>query len=161
MKPFLIIFIFSAFSLTSLAQVTSSVTASANIVTSVGAENSGEMDFRHFGENNTYGSIPIGIEGVRTINGGSKFPSNEIGAITFINIIGSSFTYDITIQNDPSVMIQKTSMKLNVFKMPGINNGKNTDDTVYPIGASITVGASKFGESYIAKLPFSVTINFN
>jgi hypothetical protein len=165
MKPYFIIFMLSLITGTLFGQGTSSATASATIVTSVGAEKSGDINFGHFSTGYTQGTIVVGSDGVRTSTGGVKLSTNENGAITFINIIGSSFVYDITVQTDPVIINRiagTESMKVNLFRMPPVTkNVPDTDNTSFPIGASLTVGAFQTGGYYTSKLPFSITVNFN
>jgi hypothetical protein len=161
MRPYLILVLLLLLKGIAWGQGTVLTTASATIVTPVGAENSGYIDFGHFTSGNTKGTIVVGSNGVRTSSGGISLSANENGAISSINIIGGSFVYDVTVQNEP-VTIEankgECNMKVILFKMPVINN--DAGDITYPIGASITVNAFQTpGQK--SKLPFNVTVNFN
>lgn len=151
MRSFAIIFILSLLTVSVFGQNSSSATASATIVTSVGAESNGNIDFSN---------INAGI--YNNTSAGIKLSSVENSAITSINIIGGSFVYDVTVQNDPIAIgtgKNNCKMKVNLFKMSAVNNSE-TDKTVLSIGALLSVDES-IVEGFRSTLPFTVTINFN
>jgi len=147
---------------TLFGQGTSSATASATIVTSVGAEKSGDINFGHFSTGYTQGTIVVGSDGVRTSTGGVKLVKDETGAVS-LNVIGGSFAYDITFQTEPIILKRKTgseTMRVNLFRrLPVVKNVQNNDIVNLPVSAFLAVEASQAPGMYASH--FSITVNFN
>ena len=159
MKPFSILFIFSLITASSFGQNSSTATASATIVNSVGAESNGNINYSNIRNGNIK---DITTSGINSISSGINLSSIEEVAITSISIIGGSFVFDVIVQNNPITIgtgKNDCKMKLNLFKMTPISNTGN-DKIIFPIGASLSEVESPI-DGINSSFPFTVTINFN
>lgn len=98
---------------------------------------------------------------MRRSTGGVKIYGDKNSGLTFINIIGDSFTYDITIQNDPVIAKARESINVNFCSLPPLKNLPGNDNIIYPFGALITFEKLATGNNLPARFPFYITVNFN
>lgn len=137
-------------------------TASATIVTPVGAEISGDINFGDFSTGSSHGTIAPGSDGMAKSTGGVKLVKDKTGAVS-LNVIGGSFAYDVTIQTEPIILKRKTgseTMKVNLFTgLHLVKNVQNNDIVNLPVSASLAVEASQAPGMYASS--FSITVNFN
>lgn len=146
----------------SLFGQTSFASATATIVTPVGAEISGDINFKYFSGEVSNAAVTPNIDR-RNSSGGVKIIANE-NRSTSLNIIGGSFAYDITIQTEPVVLKTRSGSEIihaNLFKgisMPKI--GGNKDIINLPVNASFTNQLSNVPEGSYAST-FIITVNFN
>ncbi|MDB5222616.1 MAG: hypothetical protein JWN83_1283 [Chitinophagaceae bacterium] len=134
-------------------------TASATIVTPVGAEVTGDINFDDLSMVSSRNRI-AGNDSTRKLTGGVNLAKDATAGIS-LNIIGGSFAYDITLQTDPVILKRQTgneTMRVNVFRGLPVT-GQNNDIINLPLHTSIAAQAFQAPGIYTSS--FNITVNFN
>lgn len=156
MKYCYIVLLFVCLPVKIFAQGSANATIAATIVNSVGAEKSGDVNFSYFSEE-TSANFAGQISSDSKSPGVIKVQTNDNTSTTSINIIGSEYVYDISLQGQPVIFYHKDGlMKVDLYKKATVHT---TELTSFPIGALLTV--SDFKNPGLYTSTFNVTVNFN
>ena len=158
-----------AFSAATFAQVDATATATATIVTPIAIANAGDMNFGNIAVSAAGGTVILDPDGTRSITGGVTLPST-VGTVSaaHFDVTGTpSYTYTIVISGAP-LTITHTTIPANTMTVVGFVSNPSGTGTLsaggaqtIDVGATLNVGASQVGGTYVSGTPFTVTVNYN
>jgi len=165
-RTFALFVLLTGLSASLFAQVSTTSSASATIVTPITIAKTADINFGNVAVSSTAGTVILSNSGTRSLTGGVTLPATTgtvtAGAFTITG--AANYTYSITL---PSTATNLTSgvnnMTVNAFNSnPGTTGTLNGSGTqTLKVGATLNVGASQAAGSYTSPTPFTVTVNYN
>lgn len=145
---------------------TATASTSVDIITSVGAENSGETILASFYSGREPGTVVLNRFGM-VVNGRTSLKDVEKETeIPFFHVSAGQDIYSITFSYDPLIINQSTvlqTMHVESLTIVPINEKKpeQPESDSYSIRAILQIGPSQFPGQYSPANPYRVTVNFN
>lgn len=161
------IVLIAACSISGLAQVTATATASATIVTPISITKTVDMDFGNVAVGATGGTVVLSTAGSRTETGGVTLPAvtGTVAAASFTVSGTAGYTYAITIPtSDHTIANGGNTMVVNSFTSDPSGTGTldgTTGEQTLNVGATLNVSALQAAGVYTSSTPFEVTVNYN
>jgi hypothetical protein len=154
------------FSTATFAQVSSTATATASIVTPITIAKTVDMNFGNVATSAALGTVVITPAGVRSKTGGVTLPvtTGTVSAASFTVTGQPNFTYTITLPAAATTISSgANNMTVNTWTSTPTPTGTlgAGGTQVLTVGATLNVAASQAAGTYVSAIPFSVTVNYN
>lgn len=170
-KLTLIMIIFMSFLIfsTSFAQVTTSATATATVVTPIGITKTVDMNFGNLAVSTSAGTVVLTPAGARSITGGVTLTATTgtVAAASFDVTGEGNYTYSITLPSSDYTLTRVTgseTMTVNTFvSTPTVAAGGTltAGSQTLTVGATLNVSGSQVAGTYTNATGFDVTVNYN
>jgi hypothetical protein len=154
-----------SFGAATFAQVSTTATATATIITPIAISKVLDMNFGNIAVNATPGTVVLAPGSTRTVTGGCTLPATA-GTVTAASFtvtgLGTS-TFSITLPSTPTTITSGvTTMTVDVFTSTPSPTGVLAGGTAtLLVGATLNVAGSQLAGVYVSGTPFTVTVNYN
>ncbi|NQU85836.1 MAG: DUF4402 domain-containing protein [Mariniphaga sp.] len=153
--------------ITTNAQVSTTATSTATIVTPIAISKTADMNFGNIAVNTALGTVVLTPAGTRTATGGATLPATNgtVTAAAFAVTGLGSYTYAITIPSTDYTITRVSgseTMVVNTFtSTPSGTGALSSGSQTLSVGATLNVSASQVAGTYTNGTGFTVTVNYN
>ncbi len=166
-KIYLFTILLAGFGSTAFAQVSSTATSTATIVTPISIAKTIDMNFGNVAVSATAGTVVLAPAGTRTPTGGVTLPvtAGTVTAASFTVTGTAGYTYAITLPTTAVTLINGTfNMTAAAFTSTPTTTGTLSagGTQTLNVGATLAVAASQAAGLYASTASgFTVTVNYN
>ena len=137
-------------------------TASVNIIKPIEIRTISNLNFANIDASNG-GSVILNPDNSRSANGGIKLENSQMASAASFEIKGQNgYAYSVNVPQGDYIM-QNGSQKiiLKDFRIAAAENGLNSDNQTFNLGATIDVQAQQKPGRYITPTPLEITVSYN